>query len=773
MYQEHFGFNRRPFAAVPDIELFVENVANRNCLDEAIVCLEGGQGIAILTAPAGVGKTIMCHKLADCLKSPFVTILLPNSTFASQRAMLQSVLFELGRKYVRLEEQELRLELISALRSNHRRDDQVVLIVDEAEHLKPEILEEIRNLANLSENGQPLVRVILSGQPQLEERLLEPDMTALNQRVRSQLYLQPLTRSESMDYVSEQIRICGQFAELVIQEDALELMVHAADGNARCLNQLADHSLLLAYMSGERPVSLKTVREALDDLKQLPLQWNDPGTLASDSDDSMIGEDSDDPISRADVSDIAETIVATECEFEAHFDAIHDTDDGVIAFEVGGNDADAHVVVVDPGESADNTATDDAGDSNEESVSADTTIYEQTDDGTAVFEVGAGDAGQDDVLSSMIGPDATRLESTGNAAEPGDDSAADVDGVIELPSDQDSCAAYEKCEKCDPIRQEVTEAQGIASAFLDSDEFSDSYQLESPSLTQDEPELDIPLVPLGQAELQSFDSTQDDGPTLSLVDRLADESDGPDSQQADTQPRLAIEELETFAEQAVDSRTDASAQHVPEISGADEPHEEVVFDRYAWLDAGGNPADLSDDIVMATTLVDAVEEDEDVEETATEDEDAISETDEQSEAEPFEDYDVIMADPPTDELEASIAAETDDDVDLAADLLDEEREMLGLSIDDDVYDIVHPAEDEQDDSTVRFSDEIVTTVAMSAVSETTADESEPSVDEDTQQVGVMSTDEPDGEPDTDQAYANLFSRLRRLQMAAREMDDRI
>ena len=182
-------------------------------------------------------------------------MLLANSNFGSARAMLQSFLFELGRKYVRLEEQELRLELISSLRAFNARDEKVVLIVDEAEHLTAEILEEIRNLANLSDSGQPLLRVVLSGQPQLEERLLEPDMTALNQRIRSQLYLQPLTRAESINYVADQIQICGQISELVIEDAAMDLMVHAADGNPRCLNQLADHSLLLAYMAGERPVS--------------------------------------------------------------------------------------------------------------------------------------------------------------------------------------------------------------------------------------------------------------------------------------------------------------------------------------------------------------------------------------------------------------------------------------------------------------------------------------------------------------------------------------
>jgi len=754
MYQEHFGFNRRPFAAVPDVGLFVENDANRSCLDAAIVCLESGQGIAILTAPAGVGKTILCHKLTDCLKNPFVTILLPNSNFASQRAMLQSVLFELGRKYVRLEEQELRLELITALRSFDARDEKVVLIIDEAEHLKPEILEEIRNLANLSENGRPLLRVILSGQPLLEERLLEPDMTALNQRIRSQLYLQPLTRTESMNYVADQIQICGQIAELVIQENALDLIVHAADGNPRCLNQLSDHSLLLAYMSGERPVSLKTVREALDDLKQLPLQWNDPGTLATGS------EPTEDPC-------VVESPAATEIGSDRDFDVVNDADDDVVSFEVGG-DAVSNPVFEEEDDSDDDEVND-VCDSNEERVSVDAATYEETDDETAVFEVGAGDERHEDDSPNMTVPDAANSKAM--------DQDTDEDDVIELPTDEGSYVGY---EQCDPIGQEVSEAQGIASAFLDSDEFTDSYQLESPSLTDDDDAvLDIPLVPLGHSTFQSSDFSPDDGPVLSLIDDLAEDEL---LKEAETEQDRAIDDLESFAEQAVGSESDEMTEQIPNTQAMDdEPHEEVVFDRYAWLDAGGNPTDAGDHVVVATAEVETVKEDGEVAsdaeaETAASDIDRLdTQEDLDTEPGPPEEYDVIMADPPIDDLEPSIAAETGE-IELGAELLDEEREMLGLSVDDDVYDVVHPPDHVPGDSTIGYSEDIVTTVALPAVADTRRDEHEMSVDEAACQ--VMTDDESDdGDSDDDEqngdrTYANLFSRLRRLQLAAREMDDR-
>lgn len=823
MYQEHFGFKRRPFGAVPDIGLFVENDSNRSCLDAATLCLESGQGITILTAPSGLGKTILCHKMAAALTTPFVTVLLANSNFATQRAMLQSFLFELGRKYVRLEEQELRLELISALRGYAARDEKVVLIVDEAEHLKSEILEEVRNLANLSDKGQPLLRVVLAGQPQLEERLLEPDMTALNQRIRSQLYLQPLTRGESVDYIADQIQICGQISELVIQDDAMDLLVHAADGNPRCLNQLADHSLLLAYMSGERPVSYKSVREALDDLKRLPLQWNDPGTLAAGND--LVDDDLEDDFAEDDFlvdEDIsAESSIDNELEqrlsrqfagsgsedkysadqhseHDAHADPFeddaHDDSDDVISFEIGGQSSPQ--VAATPEVYSSDESPSPQPQSNSTAPVVDS-FQSVGDDDTAVFEVGAS-VPQSAVPQSFVSqtPESDSVVSdaavqmpehiletvdcepdtslTVDAREDGrldtvEDSEDDDGDIIELPVDEDSYVAYESTAK----------PQGIASSFVDADEFTDTYKLELPPETG-ESELDIPLVPLGSSMFEtptvngSHDVGDDESP-LSLVDRLSEDD------------RLLQDDDADDAEAAV--LTDDHAAFADQPVGGSKPdaYEEVVFDRYAWLDAGGNPNDLESQESTARVGVDSENVQGEVEQSAMDesvdqpivdqpvaeqivasihDED-VGEEDAEDESGEF---DVIMADPPSAELEPSIAVSLvgDLDSDLDADLLDEEREMLGLSIEEEVYDIVHPPGHEPGESTESYPEEGVTSVAMSS-SVMDASDAELSDDNDDDS---GSTEHREDAADDDQSYANLFSRLRRLQLAARDLDDR-
>jgi len=138
------------------------------------------------------------------------------------------------------------------------------------------MLEELRTLTNFAEEGESLLRLVVSGQLPLEETLSLPSLAAFNQRIGIQTTLQPFTREESAKYVSRRLAWAGANVTDVLTRDALATVCEASDGSPRCLNQLCDHSLLLGYLTSEKPVSDQIVREALEDLKQLPLAWNEP-----------------------------------------------------------------------------------------------------------------------------------------------------------------------------------------------------------------------------------------------------------------------------------------------------------------------------------------------------------------------------------------------------------------------------------------------------------------------------------------------------------------
>lgn len=276
MYEEFFGLQRRPFSATPDANCFVPLEAHQGVLDALAVSCERGQGISVLTGEAGLGKSLVGLRLAFELQPTFATAFLGHSAYATRRALLQAILYELNRPFDRKAEQELRLELASALKSLRTEKQGFVLIVDEAHRLSLPLLDELRLLTLLAEAGEPLARVVLIGDHELEERLAHPELAAFNQRVCCQVDLAPLTQVESLEYLSAHLEFAGGEAEEIFTEEAMEFLAKAADGVPRCLNHLADHALLLAYVTERRPVSAEIVREALDDLKQLPLHWNDP-----------------------------------------------------------------------------------------------------------------------------------------------------------------------------------------------------------------------------------------------------------------------------------------------------------------------------------------------------------------------------------------------------------------------------------------------------------------------------------------------------------------
>ena len=283
MYEPFFGFHRRPFSTAPDPGCFFAGESVREVLSELTTCVERGQGIALLTAPAGMGKSLLCQRLISNLKAQFATIYLGNANFPTRRSLLQAILLELGDEYSRSDEAELRHTLQKRLHGLRRQHEALLLVVDEAHLFESDLLEEIRTLADIAAEGQPLVRIVLSGQLEPEERLTDRRFDALNQRLGTHAYLEPLTQSESAEYLHHRIEQAGGDAENVFTEDGFSIIVRASGGVPRCLNQLADHSLLLAFAADEKPVKEKTVRDARDDLKQLPLHWNDVSDSVSSS----------------------------------------------------------------------------------------------------------------------------------------------------------------------------------------------------------------------------------------------------------------------------------------------------------------------------------------------------------------------------------------------------------------------------------------------------------------------------------------------------------
>ena len=278
MYEASFELKRRPFGATPDATCFLSAGPIQAALDEILVCVEQGQGIAVLTAPAGTGKTLLCERLRCELSNRFETIFLRHASFLTRRALLQTLLCELNQPYQQPSEQELRLSLFPAIRQLQPRCEALVLICDEAHQLTESLIEELRILADFAESGKPLVRLVLVGQLSLEERLAQASLEAFNQRIRAHVNLPTFDHAGSLDYIDYRLTWAGGRTSETFTDGALDMIARVSDGIPRCINQLADHTLLLGFVAEQRPVGEELVIEALNDLRQLPLHWNEPST---------------------------------------------------------------------------------------------------------------------------------------------------------------------------------------------------------------------------------------------------------------------------------------------------------------------------------------------------------------------------------------------------------------------------------------------------------------------------------------------------------------
>jgi type II secretory pathway predicted ATPase ExeA len=277
---DRFGLKHSPFLDAAGPCGYVAVPAREEPLVRIEECLNSGLGLAVLTSAPGLGKTALCRELARRTSESHRIVLLQDAGCRTRRHLLQAILYELDRPYAGLTEQESRLALLETVRKPPGKERPLVLIVDEAHALNDRLLEELRNLSNHETDGVSLVRVLLAGNLELEERLIEPGLAAINQRIACHEILDPLSQTDSAQLIDGRIMQAGGDGwEHVFSRPAMELICLVSDGSPRNLEHLAGHSLQRASVRREQLVSVESVQAALTRLKELPLQWNEPSNL--------------------------------------------------------------------------------------------------------------------------------------------------------------------------------------------------------------------------------------------------------------------------------------------------------------------------------------------------------------------------------------------------------------------------------------------------------------------------------------------------------------
>ncbi|MEZ5929352.1 MAG: AAA family ATPase [Parvularculaceae bacterium] len=263
MYEEFFGLTEKPFSIQPDPSFLYWGRGHRL----AYAMLEYGvlnhAGISVITGEVGCGKTTLIHRLLDQLSGTHSVALLSNIQ-AGRGDLLSWVLMGFGQPFAGKSHVELFEQLQQFFISEYAQGRRVILIIDEAQNLSIDMLEELRMLSNINAGKDQLLQLILAGQPQLKDLLNRPDMLQLAQRIGSDFHLTPLSREEVDAYIDTRLSIAGA-RRRIFSEDAIDLIAEQSKGVPRVINVIADTALVYAFSAQQPTVDGEIVRNVIRD----------------------------------------------------------------------------------------------------------------------------------------------------------------------------------------------------------------------------------------------------------------------------------------------------------------------------------------------------------------------------------------------------------------------------------------------------------------------------------------------------------------------------
>lgn len=264
--ESHFGLSRRPFPATPDLASYYPATSHERALVRLADGVADGEGLLLLTAAPGLGKTLLCHALLERLGDRVEACFLTHTHFRDRVGLMQALLHDLEVSPSSAAEQDLRLSLIDHFLERYRAGRRCLLLLDEAQHLGVDLLEELRLFSNLEGQGGKAVQIALVGQPELLQTLSWPDLAALRQRLAVRAAVEPLGLEEAADYLLAHIRAAGGRAERIFGMETLEILARQTAGVPRLLNQAATLALRLAVEATAPEVDVEMALEALSQL---------------------------------------------------------------------------------------------------------------------------------------------------------------------------------------------------------------------------------------------------------------------------------------------------------------------------------------------------------------------------------------------------------------------------------------------------------------------------------------------------------------------------
>jgi len=266
VYLDYYGLTEPPFDITPNPRFLFYSAKHREAFNHLLYGIRERKGFVQMTGEVGAGKTTLCRAMLEHLDKRFSTALILNPVMSADE-LVKTIALEFCLPVHGLDRVDTLAVINNFLLHEVERGKECVLIIDEAQDLTDELLEQVRLLSNLETDDRKLLQIILFGQPELRERLNNPRLRQLRQRITVRYHLPPLTRHEVTEYVHHRLHVSGGNSTPCFTRPALWRVHRYSHGIPRLVNAVCDKALLAGYVQQRRQIDYRMVGEAVRELE--------------------------------------------------------------------------------------------------------------------------------------------------------------------------------------------------------------------------------------------------------------------------------------------------------------------------------------------------------------------------------------------------------------------------------------------------------------------------------------------------------------------------